>query len=672
MIKLNKIKTALLFVVALVSVLLLFGCLSTAPNWGNVSGLIVDTSYNPISRATVLIGSETAYSSSNGEYLVERMTSGTNVVTLSKSGYTTSYRQVETGLGETTHANLAILAELDSKVTVVDSSGGVVSNTSGSIQIDIPAGALSTSKQIQVTEVPLIAAPYPPPTGYQFIAVIVYVTPTQTELASNATLSIPNSTGLVDGTDVTFYHFDLATLEWQLISYSSGEAHLSSGNITANIRDFGWLAAIIPISPSAGHIAGTITNLASDEAIPYANVWGSYFATVADENGAYTLSNLPTGEVTVEAVASGYARNSSSVTVVAGETVTCNIVLEALTTGNVEGYVYDIANNTPISGARVVGPGGNETITDTDGSYTLYDVDAGSATIYAYANNYFYDYDTVTVYAGQIASLSLYLAATTEAATWSDDFETDKGWEISSAFEEVVWQRLEYTGLVKNTLAPTYVTLPDYSSTLGKLPQPYGGSYSYWYGQESTQTAQGCYIAVQKSGDDALSGGTSSTNYPYNYGYLVSPSIDITGFAYATLSFWTWWEVEGVNAATGYDQMKVQISTDGGTTYTDVALLNPFSDPNTSREAFRPYTSGGYDQTGEWVYHSFDLTQYVGNVIKIRFYFNTVDTLYNGFRGWMIDNFAVAPEAISYSRVSNFSVDKRPDRGVVPVEERRK
>jgi hypothetical protein len=651
-------------------VFLLAGCFTTAPHWGNVRGTIVDTSGNAISGATAQVDSDVAETASDGNYALSRVTAGTKTVILSKTGYTTSYRRVELGLGETTYANLAILAPLDSKVAVVGSSGGRVSNTSGSVQLNIPAGALSADTQIQLSEVPLAAAPYPPPVGYQFIAVIVYITPYATTPSQNVTLSIPNITGLADGTEVPFYVFNLASLEWQSISSASGEAHSSSGTITAYIRNFGWIAAIIPIAPAAGTISGTISDSSTGNGIPYANVWSSYFSTVTDSRGEYILSNMPTGEATVEAVAPGYARNSQKITVVGGATATCNLALSALTTGSVEGYVYRSSNLAAVSGARVVASTGVETTTDQHGSYSLCNVDAGTITIYAYANGYVHNSTTEVVHAGETVTANIYLTKTGEATAWTDDFETDRTWEVSSAFPEVIWQRVSNEQFIRDNLSPQYVALPDYGSTLGRLPQAHSGSYAYWYGQRQGEVATGCYVAVQKVDDATYSGGTSSTSYPYNYGYLVSPLINLSNFASATLSFWTWWEVEGVNAATGYDQMKVQISTDGGTSYTTLAVLNPYSDPDISKEAYRPYSSGGYNQAGAWVQHSFDLTSYVGQSIKIRFYFNTVDILYNGFRGWLIDDFSVTPEAVAASAVSRSAVNLRPDRGEIKIKKR--
>jgi hypothetical protein len=70
--------------------------------------------------------------------------------------------------------------------------------------------------------------------------------------------------------------------------------------------------------------------------------------------------------------------------------------------------------------------------------------------------------------------------------------------------------------------------------------------------------------------------------------------------------------------------------------------LNPYEDPSPNiKVSGEAYTSGGFDQPGLWVQHSYDLSQYAGNMIKIRFVFNTYDRFYNGFRGWFLDDIKV-------------------------------
>ncbi|HUI64803.1 MAG TPA: IPT/TIG domain-containing protein, partial [Bacteroidota bacterium] len=104
---------------------------------------------------------------------------------------------------------------------------------------------------------------------------------------------------------------------------------------------------------------------------------------------------------------------------------------------------------------------------------------------------------------------------------------------------------------------------------------------------------------------------------------------------------WTWWEIEGVNTD-AFDLMYVEISQDSGATWNSIesrGVINPLTDPE--GQDYTEYSSGGLGQIGKWVQVYFDLTPYVGSTVAIRFRFDTIDNLYNGFRGWLIDDISV-------------------------------
>jgi hypothetical protein len=138
---------------------------------------------------------------------------------------------------------------------------------------------------------------------------------------------------------------------------------------------------------------------------------------------------------------------------------------------------------------------------------------------------------------------------------------------------------------------------------------------------------------------DSLSGGNG---YDDNYGILTSPEIDLTDLDNASISFWTYWEIESVNPNYyGYDIMAINvIEVDNGYAET-ITKLNPYSDPPVEDRESLPYTSGGFNQAPVWIFHNIDISQYVGQKVHIQFDFQTLDSLYNGFRGWFIDDFKV-------------------------------
>jgi len=129
-------------------------------------------------------------------------------------------------------------------------------------------------------------------------------------------------------------------------------------------------------------------------------------------------------------------------------------------------------------------------------------------------------------------------------------------------------------------------------------PESYSPTHSWWYGQDVT-------------GD--YDNGTA------NAGSLTSPAINIPSSAPgASLNLWSWYETEDSDS---YDQRWVQISVNGGS-YQNLGQLTG-------------------DAIEAWVEHSFDLSPYVGSQVRIRFHFDTVDSLYNNYRGWYIDDVSI-------------------------------
>jgi hypothetical protein len=141
-------------------------------------------------------------------------------------------------------------------------------------------------------------------------------------------------------------------------------------------------------------------------------------------------------------------------------------------------------------------------------------------------------------------------------------------------------------------------------------------------------------------------GGTSDST---QYGDLISPAIDMTTVSNARLTFWSAWEIEGVDVD-AFDLMQVYISTDG-VNFFIIGQLNPLNDVD--GESWKPYSSGGLAQPMVWVDHVFDLSSYVGNTVYLAFYFDTWDELYNGFRGWFIDDVSVTGDALAAPNITS-------------------
>ena len=130
-------------------------------------------------------------------------------------------------------------------------------------------------------------------------------------------------------------------------------------------------------------------------------------------------------------------------------------------------------------------------------------------------------------------------------------------------------------------------------------PDPYANANSptrsWWYGQPSTGN--------------------------YNTGAPNSGTLDSSVFrvpADQNLAFFSWEQVEA-QAAFTYDLRQVLVSDDGGDSW---SLF---------------YTSDGAVQDA-WHLVLLDFSSYAGKAVRLRFKFDTVDALYNNYRGWYVDD----------------------------------
>ena len=109
-----------------------------------------------------------------------------------------------------------------------------------------------------------------------------------------------------------------------------------------------------------------------------------------------------------------------------------------------------------------------------------------------------------------------------------------------------------------------------------------------------------------------------------NSGYLTSPAITIPSDGEYYLRFWYRYETE--NPGLHWDQRWLQVSANGGEF---VNLLQLSNDP--------------YNY---WLQSpAISLADYTGQSIQVRFYFTTLDAVFNNFMGWYIDDFSITANA---------------------------
>ena len=146
-----------------------------------------------------------------------------------------------------------------------------------------------------------------------------------------------------------------------------------------------------------------------------------------------------------------------------------------------------------------------------------------------------------------------------------------------------------------------------FTSIYSPWPNPcYSPNYAMWFGREST--------------------GNFQTGHR-EYGSFISNSINLSQVSSAYLDFYHWMEKENLYF---YDVGYVFISTNG-TDWDEIYRVDYLCDP--------------------WENVILNISSYCGyDTVYIRFYFDTKDSLYNNYRGWLIDNVEIYTDDYSYKQ----------------------
>lgn len=236
-----------------------------------------------------------------------------------------------------------------------------------------------------------------------------------------------------------------------------------------------------------------------------------------------------------------------------------------------------------------------------------------------------------------------------------------------SSLPENLWHTHESgLNIINQAYLSNLVSLAPNDSSEGKVPNPIEGTRACWYGRGfmDGRVEEGNFLnEYDGSGvnpevmpppgegecldcvEGYMDGGTSSR--PHS-GALVSPRIDLSAeSAPLALTFKTWWEIEAVNPnEAGFDLMTVEYQVEGEQQWNTLSRLNPLTDPVGIEDLESlPYSNTGFNQAPRWLEQdSIIVDQLAGKVFKLRFTFSTVDELYNGFRGWLLDDVKITRE----------------------------
>ncbi|MCF6255853.1 MAG: carboxypeptidase regulatory-like domain-containing protein [Gammaproteobacteria bacterium] len=367
------------------------------------------------------------------------------------------------------------------------------------------------------------------------------------------------------------------------------------------------------------------------------------------------------------------------------EGVTFTDVSAAAVIASVSGTVH--SSSEIIQGASVSISGGAATngifstaVTDANGRYNLLiNVNASLAdalqtsTIIASADGYqsrSINYSVVNGTTNTGINLQLTTGSNTGNALFHETFEPDSPTVDQWTTTKVIGDNIDNMwhihtageNIINEAYSDGFVRLAPNDTSAGAVPDPVEGIQAYWYGSkvvDSAGSVQGNFIDTHDVvADSADSGGTSSEMN--NSGWLTSPVIDLSGATGdLSLTFRTFWEIESVNPNSGgFDLMTIETSNNGGTTWAPIARLNPLSDPASlqNRDPI-PFSNTGYNSAPIWSQQELiQLLDVAGSSeAMIRFSFDTVDELYNGFRGWMIDDIKIINQPGTFPVLDIFS-----------------
>lgn len=354
--------------------------------------------------------------------------------------------------------------------------------------------------------------------------------------------------------------------------------------------------------------------------------------------------------------------------------------------GSLSGQV--IVNGQPVKNAQVGLSGGAATngsfvtaLTDEKGQFNLsFNVSEDlaealkNAKLLINADGYQTIQQVVPVYSSSSFGnqFTLIPMSANNEVVWRETFEPDSAtlnqWNKTNSLTQPKWNLIESNHGIKNNLVDVAVSLAPNDASKGLVPVPPQGKYAYWYGDVASGNFIGELHSTHVDNDQGslMNGGQSVS---HNYGTLESPVINLSQVqAPISLSFKTWWEIEAVNPNNnGFDLMDIQVSTDGGQSYKTLARLNPLSDPQTTVWlAPLPFTNFGFNvapSTSQQEAISLDELAGQANV-RLKFEFRTVDQLYNGFRGWMLDDIVIQKTKGTFPLF-----DELPQQQELPIEE---
>lgn len=273
-----------------------------------------------------------------------------------------------------------------------------------------------------------------PANGGNIVAVITDANSKAT--ISGATVVLKNGTTVIEekntDSDGTAVFSGLAAGITYTLTASAANYDGNTTNVQATDKE--TVAAGIALTPQSGEVVITVT----DGTTPLQGTTvrltgnGEDRTATTDETGTASFTNVPTGPYTVEASRDGYHANTTSVTVVSGQTVTVTVDITQQT-GNI---TLKVTNGTnPLQGAtvRLTGNGVNRSsVTNNSGEVSFTNIPTGTYTVEASKDSYETVSQEATVISSQTETVTIALTQiTTETIRVTDGTNRLSGVTIS-------------------------------------------------------------------------------------------------------------------------------------------------------------------------------------------------------------------------------------------------
>jgi hypothetical protein len=161
----------------------------------------------------------------------------------------------------------------------------------------------------------------------------------------------------------------------------------------------------------------------------------------------------------------------------------------------------------------------------------------------------------------------------------------------------------------------------DYIELQGRQPLNLSFTGSTQVGLVDTSAHSGRYFWWSNRGDDS--------------DMSLTHAFDLTSVDQATLSYWTWYDIES-----DWDYAYVEVSADGGTTWEILETPSGVgTNPNGNSFGWAYTGSSGDGEAPQWIYEEVDLSDYAGQQIQVRFEYITDDAVNRP--GFVLDDVAI-------------------------------